>query len=82
MKVTAVTLHKGSLASYSIVERKDGSYEAHLQSYGGKQQDAPPKCIWFVKEGRHCTGNTKYQELMDEFYAAVKMEIEKEGSED
>lgn len=78
MKVTAVVLHKGSLATYRVSEGTDGSYDAHLQSYSGHHQDTPPQSIQFVKEGRHCTGDTKDQELMDELCAALKLEKEKE----
>lgn len=77
MKITAVVLHKGSLAHYTVSERGDGIYEAHLLRYGGDQQDAPPRSLNFAKDGRHCTGTTREQELMDELCAAVELEREK-----
>jgi hypothetical protein len=81
MKITAVVLHKGSLAHYTVSEKRDGSFEARLLRYGGKDEDAPPGQVWFVKDGRHCTGSTKDQELMDELCAAVLLEKEKRGGD-
>ena len=81
MKITAVVLHKGSLAHYTVSEKRDGSFEARLLRYGGKDEDAPPGQVWFVKDGRHCTGSTKHQELMDELCAAVQWEKEKRGGD-
>lgn len=80
MRITAVVLHKGLLAHYTVSEREGGSFEARLLRYGGNQWDAPPERIWFVKDGRHCTGNTANQEIMDELCAAVKLEKEKAHS--
>ena len=80
MKITAVVLHKNSLAHYTVSEKNVGFYEARLLRYGGNQQDAPPEHIWFIKDGRHCTGNIKNLELMDELCAAVKLEKEKAQS--
>lgn len=77
MKTTAVVLHKGSLAHYTVSDRGDGNYEAHLLRYGGDQKDVPPRSLSFVKDGRHCTGTTREQELMDELCAAVQLEKEK-----
>jgi hypothetical protein len=79
MKITAVVLHKGSLAHYTVSQREDGSFEARLLRYGGTGKEAPPRTIWFVKDGRHCTGNTTDQELMDELCAAVQLEKEKQS---
>lgn len=79
MKITAVVLHKGSLAHYTVSQREDGSFEARLLRYGGTGKEAPPRAIWFVKDGRHCTGNTTDQELMDELCAAVQLEKEKQS---
>lgn len=76
MKITAVVLHKDSLAHYTVSEKEDGSFEAHLLRYSGERRDAPPQMIRFVKDGRHCTGDTDEQELMDELCAAVKLEQE------
>jgi hypothetical protein len=72
MKITAVVLHNGLPAHYTVSEKEDGWFEAHLLRYGGARKDAPPQRIRFVKEGRHCTGDTSEQELMDELCAAVK----------
>lgn len=79
MKITAVVLHKGSLAHYTVSERGDGKYEAHLLRYGGDEKDTPPRSLSFVKDGRHCTGTVKEQELMDELCAAVQLEKEKQS---
>ncbi len=80
MKITAVVLHKGFPAHYTVSEKEDGWFEAHLLRYGGTIEDAPPQSIRFVKEGRHCTGNTQDQELMDELCAAMK--YSKQGNSD
>ena len=72
MKITAVVLHNGLPAHYTVSEKEDGWLEAHLLRYGGVKEAAPPEQIRFVKEGRHCTGKTDNQELMDELSAAVK----------
>lgn len=82
MTITAIVLHKGSLARSWVLEREDGSFEARLQGYSGNQWNAPPERIWFVKDGRHCIGNITNQELMDELCAAVKLEKEKAHSGD
>lgn len=79
MKTTAVVLHKGSLAHYTVSEQEDGSFEARLLRYSGKEWEAPPPWIRFVKDGRHCTGTTGEQELMDELCAAVQLYKEREG---
>lgn len=79
MKITAVVLHKGSLAHYRVSEREDGSFEARLLRYSGTEKDAPPPTIWFVKDGRHCSGNTTEVELMDELCAAVQLEKERQS---
>lgn len=78
MKITAVVLHKGSLAHYTVSQRENGSFEARLLRYSGAAKDAPPQAVWFVKDGRHCTGNTPEGELMDELCAAVELEKEKQ----
>lgn len=82
MEITAVVLHKGSLAHYTVSQKSDGTYEAHLLRYGGNRQDKPPKGLGFVKDGRHCTGNTQEEELMDELCAAIKLENEKANGGD
>jgi hypothetical protein len=79
MRITAVVLHNGSLAHYTVLQREDGSFEARLLRYSGKGKEAPPPAIWFVKDGRHCTGN---QELMDEPCAAVELEKERQSGGD
>ena len=82
MKITAVVLHKGSLAHYTVSEREDGNFEARLLRYSGDRKDAPPQAIRFVKDGRHCTGTTSHQELMDELCAAVQLEKERRSGEE
>ena len=81
MKITAVVLHQGLLAHYRVSEKENGSFEARLLRYSGKEEDAPPQSIWFVKDGRHCSGNTTNQELMDELCAAVGLEKERQRGE-
>lgn len=82
MKITAVVLHNGSLAPYTVSQRGKGSFEALLLRYGGEGKEAPPRTIRFVKNGRHCTGTTSQQELMDELCAAVELEKERRSGED
>lgn len=79
MKITAVVLHRGSLAHYTVAEVEDGWLEADLLRYDGKHRNTPPQGIRFIKNGRHCSGDTKNRELMDELCAAVWLERQKRG---
>lgn len=79
MKITAVVLHRGSLAHYTVREAKNSWLEAHLLRYDGGQENAPPLRIRFIKNGRHCSGDTKNQELMDDLCAALGLEKQKRG---
>ena len=80
MDVTAVVLHKGALAHYAVHGERDEVYEAHLLRYSGSQENKPPQDIAFSKEGRHCTGSTAEQDLMDDIYNAVEYKEESGGS--
>lgn len=81
MQITAVLLHKGSLAHYTLSDKEYGDFQAHLLRYSGKRRDAPPQRVCFVKDGRYCTGDTGEQEIMDELCAAVKLEQERRNEQ-
>ena len=72
MDVTAVVLYHGALAYYTVSRQGDGTYVAHLLSYGGGQQSEPPKTIHLWNNGRHCNCSIENQELMDDIWLAVK----------
>jgi|GEM_PF-1323311 len=80
MNVTVVVLYRKALAHYTVTVKEDGSFEAGLLKYGGHSCDAPPQQIRFRKEGRHCTGSSEDEGLMDELCYAVQLELEKAGS--
>jgi len=73
MDVTTVVLHKGALAHY-VVHSEDRRFEAHLIRYSGARENEPPHDIAFQKAGRHCTGSTEEQDLMDDLCYAVECE--------
>jgi hypothetical protein len=77
MDLTAVVLHKGALAHYTVHKNGDQDYAAHLFRYSGAREDEPPHDIAFRKAGRHCTGSTDEQDLMDDILNAVEV---KEGN--
>ena len=72
MEVTAVVLYKGALAHYTVTKNCEQDYEARLLEYRGTVENGPPDVIHFVKEGRHCIGDTAEQDLMDELYSTVQ----------
>jgi hypothetical protein len=72
MVTQAAVLYKGALAQYRVKKDEEGGFTAQLLSYKGRQSEAPPKEVYFVKDGRHCTGNTCEQELMDDLYETIK----------
>lgn len=76
MGFKAVVFHKGGLAHYTISNTPDGRFQALLFRYDGRENEQPPKVVEFVKDGRHCSGDTA-QELMDELFAAVDNRIKK-----
>ena len=79
MKITAAVLHHGPLAHYTVSEEEDGWLEAFILIYVASHRNTPPKTIRFNKHGRHCSGDTKNRELMDELCAAVGLEKQKRG---
>lgn len=81
MDVTAVVLHKGALAHYSVHTDGDEHYEAHLIRYKGAPENEPPQDLEFSKAGRHCTGSTAEQDLMDDIRDAVQFLERRGGSE-
>lgn len=80
MEVTAVVLHKGALAHYTVHTNSDERYEAHLVRYKGAPENEPPQDIEFSKRGRHCTGSTEEQDLMDDICNAVQVSMRRGGS--
>lgn len=80
MEVTAVVLHKGALAHYTVQRNSDASFEAHLIRYKGAPENEPPHDIEFSKRGRHCTGSTEEQDLMDDICNAVQVSARRGGS--
>ena len=76
---TVVVLYRKALAHYSVTTRGDGWYEAVLLDYGGSSHDLPPPQIRFIREGRHCSGDTDERDLMDDLYYGVQVELEKAG---
>lgn len=81
MNKTAVVLHKGALAHYTVRSEDEAHYEAHLIRYKGAPENEPPLDIEFRKEGRHCTGSTEEQDLMDDICNAVQVPERNGGSE-
>ena len=72
MVTQAAVLYKGALALYRVRKEERGGFKAQLLSYKGHLNDTPPRELHFIKDGRHCTGNTGEQELMDDLYETVK----------
>lgn len=82
MEQTVVVLFKNALAHYTVATNMETGFMASLLKYGGNPQDQPPPQIRFVKEGRHCRGNTEEADLMDDLYHAVKLIESREGDSD
>jgi hypothetical protein len=80
MKYTVVVLHRKALAHYTVTVGDNGWYEGHLLKYGGSSHDLPPPKLRFTCEGRHCSGNTDEQDLLDDLYHAIQIERKKTGS--
>lgn len=81
MNKTAVVLHKGALAHYTVRSEDEEHYEAHLVRYTGAPENEPPQDIEFSKTGRHCTGSTEEQDLMDDICNAVQFTGRRGGSD-
>lgn len=77
MEHTVVVLFKNALAHYRVALTGASGYEASLLRYGGNAENVPPIDVRFVKEGRHCTGNTGEADLMDDLYDAVQRKEQK-----
>jgi hypothetical protein len=75
MEVTAVVLHRGALAHYTVSERGRDRFDAHLLMYGGDPASSPPQQVSLEKQGRHCIGNVEDIELLDDIYYAVKEKL-------
>ncbi len=72
MDVTAVVLHEGALAYYTVTDNGEKGYVASLLEYRGLPEKMPPQKLSFIKQGRHCLGDVENQELMDDIFDAVK----------
>lgn len=72
MVTLPAVLYKGALAQYRVRIEDHGGFTAQLLFYRGNATDTPPREVHFVKDGRHCTGDTAEQELMDDLYETVK----------
>ena len=72
MVTKAAVIYKGALAQYRVIKEEEGGFTAQLLFYKGNMNNTPPKEVHFVKDGRHCTGDTCDQELMDDLYETVK----------
>jgi hypothetical protein len=79
MEFTVVVLFKGELTHYTVTEEENGNYEAGLLKYKGDLQQGPPQKVFFKKLGRHCSGDTNDQDLLDDIYHAVKAQKQKGG---
>jgi hypothetical protein len=75
MEVTVVVIYRQALAHYTVAVKNETLYEAGLLKYGGSSHDLPPPRIRFLKQGRHCTGDTDEQDLMDDLYHAVQVAL-------
>lgn len=76
MNVTAVVLHEGALAHYTVTEWGKERFVARLYAYRGDPASTPPNEVYLVKEGRHCTGSIADVALLDELYYAAKEKLE------
>ncbi len=75
MDVTAVVLHKGALAHYTVSGMEKDRFVAHLLAYRGDPASSPPQQVSLEKRGRHCIGSTEDVELLDDIYYAAKEEM-------
>lgn len=75
MEVTAVVLYKGALVHYTVTKQSDQEYVGRLLKYKGTPENEPPQVIHFQKDGRHCTGDTVEQDLMDDLYNTVQYQM-------
>ena len=82
MDKTAVVLHKGALAHYSVRCEDEEHFEAHLIRYKGAPENEPPHGLEFSKKGRHCTGSTGERDLMDDICNAVQFTARSGSSEE
>jgi hypothetical protein len=72
MEHTVAVLFRNSLAHYTVVTKDDAGYEANLLKYCGNSNDEPPAHVSFIKDGRHCSGDTENWELMDDLFHAIQ----------
>ena len=76
MSITAVVLHKGALAHYSVVESGADRFVAHLLAYSGDPASTPPEQVSLEKQGRHCTGSVEDVALLDDLYYAARDKLQ------
>lgn len=75
MNVTAVVLHEGALAHYTVTAKENNRFVARLLTYKGDPASTPPVEVYLEKEGRHCTGNVEDVALLDELYYAAREKL-------
>lgn len=73
METTAVVLHEGALAHYDVAINEDGSCQAYLQAYNGRQENKPPQKLILHKERRHWVADGNYKALADELGYAIEI---------
>ena len=78
MQANVVVLHRKALAHYRVQESMEQGYEANLLKYCGGSHDLPPANVSFTIQGRHCSGDTVEQDLMDDLYNAIKTALTKQ----
>jgi hypothetical protein len=66
MEFTSVVLYDGGLAHYNVSALNGSAFYAYLLLYTGDEQNPPPKRFEGIKTGRHWTGNTDRQDLLDD----------------
>ena len=77
MNITAVILHRGALAHYTVSQMEERRFVAQLLKYGGDPASSPPQQVSLEKIGRHCVGNVVDVGLMDDLYYAASEEIKR-----
>jgi hypothetical protein len=76
MEVTAVVLHQGALAHYTVAQRGKDRFVAKLKAYRGDPASTPPEKVSLEKRGRHCTGTVADVNLLDELYYAAREKLQ------
>ncbi|MBB1284628.1 hypothetical protein HRH25_09610 [Flavisolibacter sp. BT320] len=75
MEVTAVVLHRGALAHYTVTLEGKDKFVARLLIYNGDPASTPPEQVQVERQGRHCIGNIEDEALLDELYYAAREKL-------